>query len=68
MWIEILFWVILWYVVGFVSFIYWWTTENDYTTSQIPISICVGFMGPIAFIIGWSIHGGPGTTIFKRKE
>ena len=49
--------IILWYLVGVTSFIYWWTNTNDLTTFDFVVSLLMGLIGPIAFFLGWTIHG-----------
>jgi hypothetical protein len=71
-----LFFSALWLLSGAACFIYWWTTDNDFTTSEIPIIILVSFTGPLAYFAGWVIHGKgtfgmsnskAGKTLIKRK-
>jgi hypothetical protein len=52
-----LFLVVLWWVVGSASFIYWWTSEYDLTLAAAIGSLAAGVCGPITFFIGWRIHG-----------
>ena len=65
---------IIWYIIGISSFIYWWTTDYDLelNVSLILGLIIIGLVGPIAFLIGYSIHGKPNpkaiVLIKKRKE
>ncbi len=61
--------IISWYLSGICSFIYWWTSDWEYKSSDIPITLCIGFCGPIAFLMGWIIHGGKDARVMiKRKE
>lgn len=55
----ILFLVVLWWVIGSASFIYWWTSEYDLTLCSAIGSLAAGVCGPITFFIGWCIHGKP---------
>jgi len=48
---------IIWYLAGVASFIYWWTTDMDFEKGDIPLALVAGFIGPIAFLAGYSIHG-----------
>lgn len=50
--------LVLWFVSGVCSHIFWWTRDYDYRLSDINMTIMSGFAGPFAFIIGMSIHGG----------
>lgn len=64
--------VFLWLVTGFASFAYWWTKDDDLTTSDLVAAICGTLMGPIAFLGGWCIHGGNHHgmvhVIFKKRQ
>lgn len=48
---------ILWYISGVASFVYWWTKDYDFSASEILLAALSGGYGPIAFIIGYTIHG-----------
>lgn len=54
---EIIALMIIWFLSGAFSYIYWWTTEYDFTTSEIPVVIIMGFTGILAFGIGWMVQG-----------
>lgn len=58
----------LWYLSGIASFIYWWTKDSDFTADKIPLVLFVGIVGPLAFLLGWAIHGELGMTIIKRRS
>ena len=55
MWITI--GCIVWYVLGWLGFIYWWTSEHDYTQDELFISFIIALFGPPTLIIGFFIHG-----------
>lgn len=46
-----------WYLSGVTSFIFWWTKESDYCDVAIVVSLMAGLIGPIAFGLGYIIHG-----------
>ncbi|MFW6219838.1 MAG: hypothetical protein ACOCZ5_01360 [bacterium] len=48
---------LLWFFVGVLSFIYWWTSDFDLSTDEIPLLITAGFFGGFSFFIGWIVHG-----------
>lgn len=48
--------LILWYLIGFASFIYWWTRDFPFTVVEMPVAILAGLGGPFAFIVGYFIH------------
>lgn len=63
---------VVWYLVGVVSFIYWWTKTSDLTIRELHVLFCAGFMGPITFILGWILVGDAtfsidGVIVRKRK-
>ncbi len=63
--------LLLWYVSGLVSFIYWWTKDHDFELLEIPMAISIGALGPIAFVLGASIHSSrrpPSIVIFKKRN
>lgn len=68
-------WVLLggaaWWAVGFASFIYWWTKDDDLEWRHVPLAVLAGSMGPMAFAAGWSIHGegvGPTRPFIRRRN
>lgn len=48
--------VFMYYVIGFAGFVYWWTKEYDYDTSDISLSLFLGICGPFTWLLGWLIH------------
>jgi hypothetical protein len=59
--------LLLWYLIGCVGFIYWWTKDHDYTTTEIILTLLIGISGPISWIIGASLHSDL-KVIFKRRK
>lgn len=59
---------LIWYFVGVVSFIYWWTSEHDFTTAEVFLAGMAGVCGPLAFLIGYFVHGNSPKFILKRKR
>ena len=59
--------IIAWAALGEAGFIYWWTRDYDITTDEIVMLIIAPIMGPINWIIGWSIHEHS-KIIIKRKD
>jgi len=37
--------VLVWYAIGVLGFIYWWTKDSDLTINEIPIVFLMGFLG-----------------------
>lgn len=58
---------IIWYVLGVISFIYWWTTEFDLCKKALGVGLFAGIIGPFAFILGWSIHGKTNKVLMKKR-
>lgn len=60
----------LWCLVGTAGFVYWWTAEYDLTVATTFFAVLLGILGPLAWIVGWGIHGDRGedrVVIHKRK-
>jgi hypothetical protein len=59
-----------WIVVGMAGYVYWWTTEFDFETSEIPMAFCMGFfMGPLTWIVGGFIHSDrPNKNVLRKKR
>lgn len=51
--------ILLWLFTGWLGFVYWWTTDCNYTTDDIPVSLIISLAGPLAWPIGWLVHGEP---------
>ena len=47
----------LWFLSGSASFIFWWTKDQDFNVSEVPLALVCGLLGPISFILGWFMHG-----------
>lgn len=50
--------VVLWTLVGFHSFKFWWTHDHELWRAPFSLVAAASLMGPLAFLIGWCIHGG----------
>lgn len=63
--------ILAWYFVGMAGFVYWWTTEFDFTSDQILVMLTVGIMGPFSWLVGMDIHSekkfNPKIFIKRRK-
>lgn len=57
-----------WLISGYKSFVYWWTHDYDFTNDEISAALFVSLIGPIAFIIGWFIHGNIKGKIINKKR
>lgn len=61
---------LLWYLSGVWGFVWWWTHEYDLTLDEIWFMLIVGLYGPVAWVMGWSIHGKKQfkTVVLKNKS
>lgn len=66
--VAIVLFIVLWYISGVASFIYWWTKSHDLTATDMVFALFVGLIGPIAFIMGAQIHGNGFVLIKKQKK
>lgn len=57
----------IWWLVGVVGFIYWWTSDYDLAISNLIFSFLVGFAGPFTWIAGYFIKGRPLVIMKARK-
>ncbi len=63
--------LVIWYIIGIISFIYWWTKDFDLTMNEFLPMLGLGVGGPTIWIIGWAIHGDnllDNRIIFKKKN
>lgn len=61
--------VVLWWLIGYISFIYWYRHDYDITMKELLFGTVVGVLGPIAFLVGWGIHSpNEPRIIFRKKE
>jgi hypothetical protein len=60
--------LIVWWVIGYQGFKFWWTHTRDFTTDDLGLAAMAGLLGPIAWLVGWWIHGEPGKTRVIAKQ
>lgn len=60
--------IISWLLIGISGVIYWWTTEYDYTLDEIPFTLIGSILGPITWIIGWTVHGKSSYILIKKRD
>lgn len=58
--------IVVWYFVGMCSFVYWWTADNDFKSSDLPLMFFAGILGPFAFLVGAIIHSHGKTKVIFR--
>lgn len=50
--------LIVWYLSGVVSFVYWWTRDWRMDSWAYKFMWIIGITGLGAFLFGWIQHGG----------
>lgn len=60
--------IVIWYLIGVGSFVFWWTRDEDLTTNDVGMALLAGLIGPFAFVVGWTIHGNRRVIIRKRRS
>ena len=60
---------IVWFISGAASFIYWWTTEADFTWDQFPLMVGGGLFGPFTFCMGALMYTlDPEASLLKEES
>lgn len=59
---------VIWYISGVASFIYFWTTDHDFTSNEVGLALCIGILGPIAIMVGREIHGKGTNVIISKRD
>lgn len=64
----IIIYMLLWWLSGFASFTFWWTTQHDMDIQDALFGVMAGLLGPLSFPLGWLIHGsGKDMVLIKRR-
>lgn len=58
---------VLWYLSGTASFVFWWTKTYDFEAGELFVAAFAGVVGPIAFLVGWSIHGERQRVLVRKR-
>ena len=69
--ISIISLLILWYVMGIISYIYFWTRKLDVTLEILPFILVFGICGPIWWISNWFdkiTSSIPNVILFKKRD
>jgi hypothetical protein len=64
-------WILIiacWYGLGVWGFVYWWRKDYDFTTCQLWIAALAGVIGPLSWLVGFSIHGDASVVLRKRTK
>lgn len=64
----IMLYIFIWWLLGFASFVFWWTTTCDLDIPSAIYGCIIGVVGPIAFILGFIIHGNKKPFIFIKSR
>lgn len=64
----ILIYMLIWWLSGFASFLFWWTTQHDLEVSTAMFGVIAGIVGPFAFLGGWLIHGGGYDKVLLKRR
>jgi uncharacterized membrane protein len=46
-----------WLLIGFVSFVYFWTKDFDFTYRELPAALLMSLCGILVVVIGYVVHG-----------
>jgi len=60
--------LILWWIVGFIGFVYWWTSDFDLRTSDLMMGFIVACLGPFTWIMGPSIHDPDSLKVLIKRR
>lgn len=60
--------LLLWFLSGILSFIFWWTQDFDFTLKEVPISLIVGLAGPTSFLLGFTLHSKSTKILIERRK
>lgn len=66
--IELFLILLGWWYIGCFGFIFWWTSEFDFTADELLTCLLVGFLGPISFIVGALNHTRLGTKVLIKSK
>ena len=48
--------LIIWYIIGVCSIVYWATEYADFTVALIIPALIVGICGPIVYVLEYCLH------------
>lgn len=57
-----------WGLIGVFSFVFWWTKDYDFTSSDILAALLCGIIGPVAFLICGISHFGVKERVIMKKR
>jgi hypothetical protein len=66
--LSIILFLFMWWAIGVCGYIFWWTTEYDFTTKRLTLAIYAGICGPMSWYIGWRIHGKSNDIIILQRR
>lgn len=65
---------LLWYIIGYIGFVYWTTKEFDFDLGWAVVGLFVSALGPLTWLIGWAIFADDDPLnperiiLFKKRE
>jgi len=62
--------LVLWYLSGVASFIFWHTKNWDLMVEELPLVFMAGIGGPLIFLVGWYNFGydpKPPKVLIRRR-
>jgi hypothetical protein len=62
--------MVLWYVIGAIGFVFWFTKKHDYTLAMDDICVTglAGLGGPFTWIIAWLAYGVDSEKVIIHKR
>ena len=64
--------LVIWYIIGWISFVYWWTKKYHFKSNDVFFSLFMAIAGPVTFLTGWYIFGDDffrdDIILFKQRE
>lgn len=60
--------MLVWFLVGLCSHVYWWTKDHPLHWASIPLLVIASFVGPASWVIGWMLHNDDVRVIEDRHE
>lgn len=61
-------WLIPWWILGIISFVYWWTKDHSLTWCDLLIGMVIASGGPLMWFMGWLTHGEPCRVILPKRN
>lgn len=59
--------IFMWLLTGWLSFVFWWTKEFDFTVKDLSASFFIALCGPLVWVIGYFKFAKEGKILIKKK-